>query len=56
MKPGTILLAIGALIILFFLFLTYYGGTVTLLSLLLGVAGLITAGVGASRRWERTSR
>lgn len=54
MKRGTILLALGAAIILFVAVATYYVETFTLSQLLLGVAGLITAGVGANQRWART--
>lgn len=53
MKPGTILMALGALIICFTAVSAYYVGLFNLSMLLLGVAGLILVGVGASRRWER---
>lgn len=56
MKPGTTLLVIGLAILAFTALAVYYVGLVTLPMILLGVAGLIVAGVGASRRWERASR
>lgn len=56
MKPGTILLVIGAAIILFVAVATYYVGTFNFPMLLVGLAGAIVAGVGASRRWERPAR
>ena len=56
MKPGTILLALGLALVLFIALATVSMGTITLPMLGLGVAGLIVAGVGASRRWERANR
>lgn len=56
MKPGTILLIIGIAIILFVAYGAFMAGTFNVIMLLLGVAGLIVAGVGASRRWERARR
>ena len=56
MKPGTILMAIGIALVLFIALATFYVGTFTGPMLALGVAGLIVAGVGASRRWERANR
>ena len=56
MKPGTILLIIGLAILAFTALALFYVGTMTPFMLVLGVAGLIVAGVGASRRWERASR
>jgi hypothetical protein len=53
MKRGTILLTIGSLIVAFIAFATFYVGSFTLTMLLLGLAGLVVAGVGASQRWER---
>ena len=45
--------AFAATIVLFIAVSTYYIETFTLPMLLLGVAGLVVAGVGASQRWER---
>lgn len=56
MKRGTILLALGAAILLFVAVAAYYVGTFNFPMLLVGLAGLVVAGVGASRRWERTAR
>lgn len=54
MKRGTILIILGALIIAFIAAATYYIETFTLPMLLVALAGLITAGVGANQRWART--
>lgn len=56
MKRGTILLIIGLAILAFTAMAVYYVGQVNFPVIALGVAGLIVAGVGASRRWERASR
>lgn len=46
-------MALGCLIVAFIAVATYYVGTFTLPMLVLGLAGLVVAGVGASQRWER---
>ena len=56
MKRGTILLTIGLAILAFAALAVYYVGMVNLPMILLGVAGLVVAGVGASQRWERANR
>lgn len=53
MKRGTILITLGALIVAFIAVSTYYVGVFNLPMLVLGLAGLVVAGVGASQRWER---
>lgn len=53
MKPGTILMALGILIIAFVAYGSYMVGAFNSTMLALGVVGLILAGVGASKRWER---
>lgn len=53
MKRGTILLTIGAFIIALMALATYFMQEVTLVPVLVGLAGLVVAGVGASQRWER---
>ena len=56
MKPGTILMALGALIIVFVAYGAYMVEAFNFPMLALGVVGLILAGVGASRRWERAKQ
>lgn len=56
MKPGMILIALGAAIIVFVALAIYYVGAFNFPMLLMGLAGVILAGVGASRRWERPAR
>lgn len=46
-------MTLGALIICFIAVAAYYVGLFNLPMLLVGVAGLILLGVGASKRWER---
>ncbi len=53
MKRGTILLTIGAFIIVLMAAAIFFMQEVTAVPLLVGLAGLVVAGVGASQRWER---
>jgi len=56
MKPGTILITLGLLIIAFVAYGAYMVSAFNFPMLALGVVGLILAGVGASKRWERATK
>lgn len=56
MKRGTILLTIGLAIVALMVLAVYYMQTVSLVPVLVGLAGLVVAGVGASQRWERAKQ
>lgn len=49
-------MVLGAALVAFIAVATVYVGVFTLPMLVLGVAGLVVAGVGASQRWERPAR
>lgn len=56
MKPGTILIIIGAALIAFVALAVFSTGLFNFPMLGVGVVGLVVAGVGASRRWERATK
>lgn len=49
-------MALGLAVIVFTAMAVYFVGTFNFPMLALGVVGLVVAGVGASKRWERATK